>query len=83
MKLQELQKEKLELIHWISKLQDNSVIKEIKEIMNNFKKSSLSKEQKDAIDEALISIERNGTISHNQVMEETKMRYPHLFKDNK
>ena len=41
---------------------------------------SLSKNERAAIDEALNSIDKNGTLSHNQVMEETKNRYSNLFK---
>lgn len=39
----------------------------------------LSDEQKNAIDEALTSINTNGVLEHKAVMEVTKKRYPHLF----
>jgi hypothetical protein len=39
----------------------------------------LTKKQKNFIDKALLSIENEGVISHQSVMNETKNRYPHLF----
>ena len=40
----------------------------------------LSDEQKQAIDEALSDIVNEKVHSHQQVMEETKKRFPNLFK---
>ena len=79
MNTQELQNDKLNIIHWISELQDYSVVEKIKSIMNTTKEDSLSIEQKKAIDEAFISIEQQGTASHDNVMEQTKKKFPHLF----
>ena len=39
----------------------------------------LSIEQKNAIDEAMQSIDLKETTPHNTVMEETKKRFPHLY----
>lgn len=80
MNTQELQNDKLNIIHWISELQDYSVVEKIKSIMNTTKEDSLSIEQKKAIDEAFISIEQQGTVSHERVMEQTKKKFPHLFQ---
>ena len=76
---QQLQNDKLNIINWITQLQDDSLVEKIKSIMSSSDKCLLSNEQKNAIDEALISVKTKGTTSHNSVMEETKNRYPHLF----
>ena len=78
MNTQQLQDDKLNIINWISQLQDYTVVEKIKSIMSSPDKFLLSKVQKKAIDEALESVENKGTISHNIVMEETKKRFPHL-----
>jgi len=80
MNTQELQNDKLNIIHWISELQDYSVVEKIKAIMSKSKDLSLTLEQKNAIDDAFVSIEKNGTKTHDAVMEQTKSRFPQLFQ---
>jgi hypothetical protein len=75
----QLQNDKLNIINWISQLQDYSLIEKIKCLMPSSDENILSNEQKEAIDNALKSIETIGTIPHNIVMEETKKRFPHLY----
>ena len=41
---------------------------------------SLTKAQKKAIDEGILDLEEGRTIPHEQVVEETRRRYPDLFK---
>jgi hypothetical protein len=43
--------------------------------------SKLNPQQKKAIDEAINSIEKKGAISNETVKEETRKRYPHLFRN--
>ena len=74
MNIQELQNDKLNIINWISQLQDYSLVEKVKSIMSSPDACLLSNEQKKAIDEALQSIETKGTTPHNAVMEETKKR---------
>ncbi len=80
MNVERLQKDKQSIISWINELQDYSLIEKIKIIMSKSKEISLTKEQKNAIDEAFHSIEKHGTKSHETVMEETKRKFPHLFQ---
>lgn len=80
MNTQELQNDKLNIIHWISELQDYSVVEKIKAIMSKNKDVALTTEQKNAIDQAFVSIEKNGTITHDAVMEQTKKKFPQLFQ---
>ena len=80
MNIQELQSEKLELINWISQLQDFSVVELIKSVKNSQEKYILSDLQKKAIDESFESIAQKGTIPNSIVMAEAKNRFPHLFK---
>ena len=79
MNIQQLQNDKLNIINWISQLQDYYTIEKVKSIMSSSDICLLSNEQKMAIDEAIQSIEIKGTTPHNVVMEETKKRFPHLF----
>ena len=79
MNLQQLQSDKLNIISWISQLQDDSILEKVKFIMSTSDVCLLSNEQKTAIDEALQSIETEGTTPHNAVMEETRKRFPHLY----
>jgi hypothetical protein len=79
MNAQQLQNDKLNIINWISQLQDYNIIEKVKSIMSSSDICLLSNEQKMAKDEAIQSIEIKGTTPHNVVMEETKKRFPHLF----
>lgn len=71
-------------------IQDNKAAF-IMELLKNFafvkttkltdsKVPTLTKAQKEAIDEGLKDLEEGRTSSHEQVMEETKKRYPNLLK---
>jgi len=79
MTVQQFQKDNRNIIDWINELQDYSLVEKIKTIMNKSQENTLTSEQKDAIDEALADVEKNGTKSHETVMAATKARYPHLF----
>jgi hypothetical protein len=79
MNVQQLQNDKLSIINWMSQLEDFSIVEKVKSIMSSPETYSVSDEQKNAIDEALESIETKGTTPHNVVMEETKKRFPHLY----
>ena len=79
MNTQQLQNDKLSIISWMSQLEDFSLVEKVKSIMRSTDTCLLSDEQKNAIDEALQSIELKGTTPHNSVMEETKKRFPHLY----
>lgn len=48
-------------------------------INNNNDESLLNNSQKKAIDEALEEVENRKVQSHQDVMDETKKRFPHLF----
>ncbi|MDP2159580.1 MAG: hypothetical protein Q8K02_03795 [Flavobacterium sp.] len=69
---------KIELAKVILDLENPALIEEIIHLIQS--KSTLTQKQKSAIDEALISLEKNEGIAHNMVMEETKNRYSKYFK---
>jgi predicted transcriptional regulator len=48
--------------------------------LSDSKVPTLTKAQKDAIDQGLRDLEEGRTSSHEEVMEETKKRYPNLLK---
>lgn len=79
MGIQELETEKLNIINWISQLQDCSVVEKVKHFMLNQDECMLSDAQKNAIDVALASLETSETTPHKVVMEETKKRFSYLF----
>jgi hypothetical protein len=79
MNTQQLQDDKLSIINWMSQLEDFSLVEKVKAIMSSPDACLLSYEQKNAIDEALQSIEAKGTTPQNTVMEETRKRFPHLY----
>ena len=68
---------KIELAKVILDLENPVLIEEIIHLIQS--KSTLTEKQKSAIDEALISLEKNEGIAHNMVMEETKNRYSKYF----
>jgi DNA polymerase IIIc chi subunit len=69
---------KIELAKVILDLENPVLIEEIIHLIQS--RSTLTEKQKSAIDEALISLEKNEGIAHNMVMEETKNRYSKYFK---
>lgn len=79
MNIQQFQNDKLSIINWMSQLEDFTIVEKVKSIMSSTDTFLLSSDQKNAIDEALKSIETIGTTPHNSVMEETKKRFPHLY----
>jgi hypothetical protein len=66
-----IKKDKLNLIEWISKIEDPSIIYQIKKIKDSsaqsFKQSdNLSKDEKDSILRGLKDFENNNTHPHNK-----------------
>lgn len=74
-----MQASKIELAKDILNLENPSLLKEIISLIQS--KDSLSEIQKNAIDEALYSLQNNEGISHHIVAEETKNRYSKYFKE--
>jgi hypothetical protein len=74
----DIQTEKIALIKLLLDTQKESVLNKIKQIFIE-EEESLSISEKKAIDEAIYSLEKNKGIPHDQVMEETKERYPNLL----
>lgn len=52
---------------------------DIEQKINETNVASLTQEQKNAIDEGLLELELGKGISHNDVMDEARMRYPELY----
>lgn len=96
MNIQDFQNDKLSIINWVTQLQDQNLIEKIKELMiasqpvtiekktktsNNKDVYQLSKQQEKAIDKALSSLKNGNSIPHETVIEETRKKYPQLFKN--
>jgi len=78
----DVQAEKLSLIEWITKIDDEHIIRQIRALQNANQNylPDLSNEEKLAIDIGLKSIEEGKVHSHESVMKSTKEKYPQLFK---
>ncbi|HCX23848.1 MAG: hypothetical protein CMB80_19180 [Flammeovirgaceae bacterium] len=78
----DIQAEKLSLIEWIAKVDDDRIIKQFKALQQTSEASlsSLTEREKAAIDQGLKSIEEGKVHEHDAVMQSTKEKYPHLFK---
>jgi predicted transcriptional regulator len=70
---------KISLAQKIFAIQQEMILDKIEALLNQESSSPLSKEQKKAIDIGLKSLEEGDKIPHEQVMNETKKRYPNLF----
>ena len=74
----DIQTSKIELTKIILDIENPNIILDIMNLIQE--KSTLSKAQKNAIDEAIYSLDNNEGTSHNLVMEETRSRYSKYFK---
>lgn len=78
-----IEAEKLDLIQWLAQIDDSKIIKQfilLKKSSEETDTVSLSREEKDAIDKGLQSISEGRHRSHVEVKEESKRKYPNLFK---
>ena len=73
-----IQTSKIELAKIVLNIENPELIREIINLIQS--KETLSISQKNAIDEAIQSLENNEGIAHDYVMEETKNRYSKYFK---
>lgn len=69
---------KISLAQKLFSIQQVAILDKIEALLN--RESSLTKEQKKAIDLGLKSLNEGKKIPHEQVMDETKKRYPQLIK---
>jgi len=72
MSVEDLQTDKLELINWISKLQDTSMIKEIKKLKSILSSNSFKQKLINQAIEAEKSYERGDITSHQTLRNEVK-----------
>ena len=73
-----IQASKIELAKAILDIENPKLIEEIIHLIQS--KSTLTKKQELAIDEALYSLGNNEGVAHSMVMEETRNRYSKYFK---
>ena len=73
-----IQTSKIELAKIVLDIENPNLIEEIFRLIQS--KEKLTESQKQAIDEALYSLDHNEGIPHDAVMEETKNRYSKYFK---
>ena len=76
--IMDIQTSKIELTKIILDIENPKIIQDIMNLIQE--KSTLSKAQKNAIDEAIYSLDNNEGISHDLVMEGTRNRYSKYFK---
>lgn len=69
---------KISLAQKLFAIQQEAILDKIEALLN--RESSLTKEQEKAIDLGLKSLDDENKTPHDEVMSETKKRYPNLFK---
>lgn len=74
----DIQASKIELAKMILDIDEHSVVNKFIDFLNA--ESTLSEQQKKAIDLALEQVDRGETIPHEVVMENMRRRYPKYFK---
>jgi predicted transcriptional regulator len=70
---------KISLAQRLFAIQQETILDKIEALLSR-ESTTLTKEQKKAIDLGLKSLDDGHSIPHKQVMTETKKRYPKLFK---
>ncbi len=77
----DIQANKLELIEWLASIQDAKLVSKLRLIQQSFQSmSSITDQEKRAIDQGLISIDQDNIHSHESVNVSTKEKFPQLFK---
>lgn len=70
-----LDKRKISAVQKLLATDQESTIEQIEHILSDRKPMTLTKDQKEMIDEALFSLENDGRILHDDIIRETKKRY--------
>ena len=70
---------KISLVHQLLLVQQESILDKI-EMLLMHRTSTVTDEQKKAIDKGLQSLENGEKIAHSDVMEQMKKKYPNYFK---
>lgn len=70
---------KISLAQRLFAIQQETILDKIEALLS-YESTVLTKEQKKAIDLGLKSLDDGRRIPHEQVMDETKKRYPNLFE---
>jgi predicted transcriptional regulator len=70
---------KISLAQRLFAIQKETLLDKIEALLA-YESTSLTQEQKKAIDKGLESLDDGNKTTHEQVMNETKSRYPNLFK---
>jgi predicted transcriptional regulator len=74
-----IESRKISLAQQLFAIQQEAILDKIEAILKG-EFSVLTNQQKSAIDKGLNALENGDKIPHNQVIAETKERYPNLFK---
>jgi predicted transcriptional regulator len=78
-----IEAEKLDLIKWLAQIDDSKIIKQFMLIKKSNEETgavSLSQEEKEAINKGLKSISEGHHRTHVEVKEESKKKYPNLYR---
>ncbi len=74
-----IESRKISLAQQLFAIQQEAILDKIEAILKG-EFSVLTNQQKSAIDKGLNTLDNGDKIPHNQVIAETKKRYPNLFK---
>lgn len=69
---------KISLAQRLFAIQQENILDKIDALLTR-EASSLSKDQKKAIDKGILELDNGDKIPHDEVMADTKKRYPNLF----
>ncbi|OOG74834.1 hypothetical protein [Algoriphagus sp. A40] len=73
-----------ELIDWISSLENQFMLQHLMELKNSTESDRIymvSDQERIAIKEGIESFKKEGGVSHDEVLQLTKKKYPNLFKN--
>ena len=79
----DIQAEKRDLIHWLKATNDPKTIKLLQTFRQSHEEATdfeISDEEKAAIDQGLDSINQGRVVTHDEVMQSAKEKFPNLFK---
>ena len=78
-----IQEEKLDIIQWVTKVNDSRIIGQLMLIKKSNEEGGfirLSSDEKDALDKGIRSIKEGRFKTNQEVKEATKKKYPDLYK---
>jgi hypothetical protein len=74
--------ERQELVEWVQNLENTYILQQLRELKNSGKdefEANISEELKKDIDKGIEDVKQGRVYTHEEVMEQTRKKYPKLF----